>query len=399
MALTFPLSLMQSAALVGLFGLSLIAGLVLAAPGYILALSPAAVGSARRRAVLALGLPLAGLVSMLTFGTLRLSAPPPPPLEGVRVRLVQPSIDQREKWLAAKQPEFVARHLALSLQNARGEPDGLAGITHVVWPEAAMPFLPLQRPEVLRAIDEALPDHVHLLAGILRLERSGVPVTGEERYARDGDRIYNSLAVFNGEGKPIGVYDKTHLVPFGEYLPFQSLLEGIGLSSLTRQRGGFALGLDPRPLLATPGLAGIGPLICYEAVFPGITAKSAGRPQVMINVTNDGWFGNSTGPRQHLHQSRLRSVEEGIPLMRVANNGITAVYDAYGRELARLDLDVAGVIDTEVPGRLARPLYAVLGDLIFGAMILLTVVILKGGRISFTKPKVDNTPTWRKLLT
>lgn len=384
MALTYPLVLMQSASLLGIYGLTIVTVLVLTAPGVILATTPgpsaASHGPHWSPSATAAATCMVPLVLMLAYGTLRLSTNPPPFVEGVKIRLVQPSIDQREKWQAAKQPEFVARHIELSLRGPTDVPDNLAGITHVVWPEAAMPFLPLHRPEVLGAIADALPDGVFLLAGILRLERGSATPGADDRTARDGDRIYNSLAVFDQEGRPVAVYDKSHLVPFGEYLPFQSILESIGLSSLTRQRGGFAIGPEPRPLLAIPGLPRAGPLICYEAVFPGIASRSAGRPDVMINVTNDGWFGNSTGPRQHLHQSRLRSVEEGVPLIRVANNGISAAYDAYGRELARIDLDVAGVADTRLPGAIAPPLYARLGDLVFAlisAAILALLLFLR----------------------
>jgi len=270
--------------------------------------------------------------------------------------------------------------LELSLRGPTNVPDNLAGITQVVWPEAAMPFLPMQRPEVLRTLGDALPDGIFLLAGVLRLERGSSPPDAYGRALDANDKIYNSLAVFDGDGRPIAVYDKSHLVPFGEYLPFQAFLEGIGLSSLTRQRGGFATGPEPRPLLAVPGLPRAGPLICYEVVFPGIAARSAGRPDVMINVTNDGWFGNSTGPRQHLHQARLRSVEEGIPLIRVANNGISAAYDAYGRELARIDLDVAGVVDTGLPGRLDPTVYARMGDLVFALIAAALLALLSRRR-------------------
>ncbi len=398
-ALTYPLVLMQSVAIFGVYGLTVVTVLVLASPGVLLAAVPSPKSTPMRpgaaffqrwsRGTQAAAALLGPLALLATYGTLRLTATPPPYVEGVKIRLVQPSIDQREKWQAAKQPEFVARHLELSLRGPTSEPDNLAGITHIVWPEAAMPFLPLHRPEVLRSIGDALPDGVYLLAGILRLERASNPgATGAAGGSAptDADKIYNSLAVFDGEGRPIAVYDKSHLVPFGEYLPFQSLLEGIGLSSLTRQRGGFAIGPEPRPLLGIPGLMRAGPLICYEAVFPGIAARSAGRPDVMINVTNDGWFGNSTGPRQHLHQARLRSVEEGLPMIRVANNGISAAYDAYGRELARIDLDVAGVVDTGLPGSIAPPVYARIGDIVFALLCAVLILLLLMPRFRSNKP-------------
>ena len=126
-------------------------------------------------------------------------------------------------------------------------------------------------------------------------------------------------------------YDKTHLVPFGEYLPAQRVLEAIGLQQLSRMRGGFTSGPEPRPLLDVPGVGKLAPLICYEAIFPGRVVQTRERPRAFLNVTNDGWFGNTTGPRQHLHMARVRAVEEGIPVIRAANNGISAVIDAYGR--------------------------------------------------------------------
>jgi apolipoprotein N-acyltransferase len=165
-------------------------------------------------------------------------------------------------------------------------------------------------------------------------------------------------------------------VPFGEYLPFQPTLEAIGLEQLTRIRGGFDIGPTPRPLLRIAGLPPFAPLICYEAIFPGTVVQSAERPAALLNITNDGWFGNTTGPRQHLHQARVRAVEEGLPVIRSANNGISAVIDARGRIVASLDLDVAGVIDATLPAPRSPPLYARFADGIFAALLLLAVARL-----------------------
>ncbi len=209
MALTDPPALMQWSGVVGIYGLTVVTVAVLATPLAMLSPGPAHSGQPpwllRSTALAVLVVPLS---VMLGYGTLRLSEPPPPAVEGARLRLVQPSIPQREKWMAEKQPEFVELQLRLSLHDASGRRDDLAGITHVIWPEAAMPFLPLQRPQVLDAIGAALPDGVHLLAGVLRMERR----EGEEA------RVYNSLVVLADDGRPIAVYDKSHLVPFGEYL-------------------------------------------------------------------------------------------------------------------------------------------------------------------------------------
>lgn len=231
-----------------------------------------------------------------------------------------------------------------------------------------MPFLPLEHPEALAAIGELLPDGVFLLTGALRREASEA--------AAHPFRAYNSLMVFDDAGALHSVYDKTHLVPFGEYLPWQDTLERIGLEQLTRLRGGFTEGMTPRPLLAVPGLPPVGGLICYEAIFPRVGAASAARPGVLVNVTNDGWFGNTTGPRQHFHQARVRAVEEGLPLVRAANNGISGVVDSSGRIPVMLGINVRGSLDSILPLAHSRPPYAVLGDVIFLIMGLFVATVL-----------------------
>ena len=169
------------------------------------------------------------------------------------------------------------------------------------------------------------------------------------------------------------VYDKIHLVPFGEYLPFQQALESIGLEALTRMRGGFDTGSFPRPMLSIPGLPSIAALICYEAIFPTEVPGGRDRPSLLLNLTNDGWFGNSIGPHQHLHQSRVRSVEQGLPMIRSANNGISAVIDSRGRILARLDLNRRGVIDTGLPQAGQPTIYSRYGELPFASLLAIFI--------------------------
>jgi len=356
-ALTHPLPLMQSAAVLGIYGLTLAVVLIFALPPVLWAEAPAGLAGRRaRRAALAVA--LVPLAAMALAGTLRLAWAAPAAVPGVKVRIVQPSVPQREKWRPENQARVFQDHLALSAADPAGEPDGLTGITHVLWPEAAMPFLPLDHPEARAAIGRLLPPGVLLLTGALRAEPA-------PRGAGRSRRVFNSLLVLGAGGSLVAAYDKIHLVPFGEYLPLQETMEAVGLQQLSRLRGGFDAGARPRPLLAVPGLPAVVPLICYEAIFPGAVVEGSARPGVMINVTNDGWFGNTTGPRQHLHQARVRAVEEGLPLLRAANNGISAVVDGYGRVLARLDLEVRGVIDAQLPQALSPPPYARLGDLVF----------------------------------
>ncbi len=359
LALTYPLALLQSASVFGIYGLTLWAVFLCAIPAVVLA-TPA--GNRRQTA---LALSAAPLLIAFALGSWHLAAPPSPDLPSVKVRLVQPSVPQRDKWSGAKQPAIFADHLALSRTNPAGQIDDLAGITHLVWPEAAMPFGPLDHPEALAAIGALLPPGAHLLTGAVRQERN--EETGERK-------VFNSLLVLGPGGVLTTLYDKVHLVPFGEYLPFQAALEAIGLQSLTRQRGGFARGQTPKPLLVVPGLPKIAPLICYEAIFPGEVTGSGPRPGLILIVTNDGWFGDSTGPPQHFHQARVRAVEQGLTVIRSANNGISAVIDPEGRIQALLQLDARGSIDSLLSGPRPPTIYAMFGELIFVLNILLFLI-------------------------
>jgi apolipoprotein N-acyltransferase len=361
-ALTYPLPLMQSAAVLGIYGLTLVAVLVFALPPVLWSEAPADISGRRIRAV-ALAVAFVPLAAMAVLGQARLALGPQTTVPDIKIRIVQPSVRQREKWRPENQGRIFLDHLALSATSPAGETDNLAGITHVIWPEAAMPFLPLDYPDVRAAIGRLLPPGTSLVTGALRAEPSA-PGAVRPR------RIFNSILVFGEGGSLAGLYDKTHLVPFGEYLPLQSAMEAVGLQQLTRLRGGFDVGVTPRPLLHVPRLPTAAPLICYEAIFPATVVQGAERPGLLLNVTNDGWFGDTTGPRQHLHQARVRAVEEGLPLVRAANNGVSAVVDGYGRVLARLDLDARGTIDVALPAALAPPPYARLGDMLFLALWL-----------------------------
>lgn len=368
-ALTWPLELMQAASAIGIYGLTLLCVAIFAGPLVIVA--DATNDTTRSSAMLrALALAFVPLLTLYGLGAWRLADGPAPMLDGVRVRIVQPSVPQREKWRPEKQREIFEDHLALTRRDASGREDDLAGITHVVWAEAAMPFLPLEHPEALTAIGAMLPPGTQLIAGALRLKHPqqmtpGKPIEG-----------YNSLMVFGDQGNLLATYDKIHLVPFGEYLPMQAFLESIGLEQLTRWRGGFSIGTAPRPLLPIAGLPPTAGLICYEAIFPREVVQGTERPGLLINVTNDGWFGDTTGPWQHFHQTRVRAVEEGLPIVRAANNGVSAVVDGQGRTVAMLMLNARGVVDSGIPGTIAKPLYARVGDSTFVALALIFLVVV-----------------------
>jgi apolipoprotein N-acyltransferase len=352
-ALTYPLALMQSAAYLGVYALSLCAVLVFALPAVLWG----AAGGRGARRWLALAVAVLPLSVAFLLGQLRLAGGGEA-IRGVRLRIVQPNVPERDKWRPENQDRIFRDLLALSHRGPAGESDGAVGITHIVWPEAALPFLVLERPDARAAIGDMLPPGAVLITGALRAE----PAPAGSPASR---RIFNSILVLGAGGTLVAEYDKIRLVPFGEYLPLQGALEALGLRQLTRLRGGFTPGERPRRLLNVPGLTPLVPLICYEAIFPADNVAVPDRPLLLLNVTNDAWFGDTTGPRQHFHQARVRAVEEGVALLRVANNGISALVDGKGRVGERLGLNQQGTRDARLPAPLPPPPYARCGDAIF----------------------------------
>lgn len=331
--------MLQLAALFGVYALSLFAVLVFASPAAIAAPEGSGLAGGRFGAVLAVTL-LIVLAIGAAWGERRLAIAPPAGT-GVHLRIVQADVDQANKWRPENSAEVFDEYLALTKSGMGAS--SLDGIDLVIWPETAVPFPLGETSDALLAIGDALPAGTSLLAGSVRL--------GEERDAR-GDllprRVFNSLLLIDDKGELLGHYDKMHLVPFGEYLPFQDLLESLGVMQLTGVRGGFTEGSGPR-LLEVPGMPSPSPLICYEIIFPDDVTDEAVRPGWLLNVTNDAWFGTSAGPYQHFHEALTRAVEQGLPVVRAANTGISAIIDPYGRVVAQLGLNVKGILDGELP--------------------------------------------------
>ncbi len=278
------------------------------------------------------------------FGAWRLAQPLPVRAQPLVVRLVQPNAVQSEKWLPGKEQEFWDRHIALTAAPAARRPD----VT--IWSETAAPFALGTRPDLqAEAAAAALPGR--LVLGITRFEEGPA-----------GERWFNSLAVLDTAGKAVAVYDKHHLVPFGEYIPAAGLVDRLGLPALeTLTRGGFSAGPGPR-LVAVEGLPPFLPLICYEAIFPDALRAPGGRPEWLVQVTNDAWFGTASGPWQHFAQARARAIEQGLPLARAANTGISAMVDPLGRVVASIGLGETGYIDAVLPAPLPATTYARIGD-------------------------------------
>jgi apolipoprotein N-acyltransferase len=363
-ALTGPLVLAQASALVGLWGLTFLALAVFASPA---TLADDRADTPRPRLPVALSvLMLAGLA---IYGATRLAFAPTDFVPGIRLRLMQPNLPQDAKFNYSAKPEVMRRYIALSSRAAGPRSTGVGDATHLIWPESAFPFFLAREPDALAQIADLLPEGTALITGAVRTPD---PVPGSRAL-----RAYNSIYVIDHDGTILSIYDKVHLVPFGEYLPFQTMLERLGLMQLTKVQGGF-LAADRRRVLAVPRAPPALPLICYEIIFPGAVLPRGERADWMLNLTNDGWFGNSSGPYQHLQQARLRAVEEGLPLVRVANTGISAVIDPLGRIVRSLPLGVEAVLDAQLPRRIAPPLYARTGDgMVAAALGLLLIVLLR----------------------
>jgi apolipoprotein N-acyltransferase len=250
--------------------------------------------------------------------------------------------------------EILTKYLELSDRSTSPRSSGVSDFTHLIWPESPFPVILSRDIEALRRIGAFLPADATLITGAARQEVVGRPNSPSRA------RYFNSIHVIQAGGVITDTYDKTHLVPFGEYLPFGRVIERLGIRQFVHIPGGFEPGRR-RALLQAPNLPRIGPLICYEAIFPGAVAPPVGsgeRPGLLLNVTNDAWFGVTPGPHQHFAQARLRAIEEGLPLVRAANSGVSAIIDPYGRILGSLPLGQEDVLDGPLPSPIAPTIYA-----------------------------------------
>lgn len=285
-------------------------------------------------------------------GTARLALQDPPAPEGAKLLIVQANIPQELKWRADARQAALVKHMRMTL----AEPPGT--FSHVIWPETAVPYDVSNDTQRVGWLAAAVPEGGLLITGALR--RGGDPARPQ---------VWNSLHAIDGAGTLTATYDKHHLVPFGEYMPLRSIMS---FAKLTHGNLDFSSGPGAQTLQVS-GLPPFSPLICYEAIFPGGVTPSDARPGWLLNLTNDGWFGNTAGPYQHLEAARLRAVEEGLPLVRAANTGISAVIDPFGRTIGRLALGTEGVLHAALPGALGRTPYAVIGD---WTMILVLIISL-----------------------
>ncbi|MGD9649373.1 MAG: apolipoprotein N-acyltransferase [Dongiaceae bacterium] len=351
--LGFADGLAQGAALAGLYGLSLLA--ILLAASLAVFLPPFRYSKAWRFPMIMLM--AAGALQI--WGTARLPAAKPAAEGAPLIRLVQPHIAQRMKWHPDEWPQHLQKLLILSqIQNLPGKNPDL-----IIWPETAVPFALMENKEVRQSIANAVPPGAFLVTGTLRLIRDE---TGKVESLR------NSLVALDHQGAAVAVYDKFHLVPWGEYVPGRKLFGGLpflaGSIDFSPGPGPAAMQLDNLPPFS--------PLICYEVIFPGKVTPIQ-KVRWLLNITNDAWYGHTAGPYQHLASSRFRSIETGLPLIRVANTGISAVIDAHGRVRESMALGMTGFIDAALPPALKPPLYARFGNTILATIMLLLALSAK----------------------
>jgi apolipoprotein N-acyltransferase len=341
----------QIAAWVGLHGLTLLTIMLAAAP---------ATMKARPIAAAALA-----TVALVAFGAWRAGEPAPAPVAGVKLRLVQPNVAQGPSFSAENGSAILTGYLKLSDRATSPERSGIADVTHLFWPESAFPFILAHEAGALARLVDFLHGGATLVTGAASEEGEGAKA-----------RYFNSMEIIDRNGLAAARYDKRWLVPFGEYLPLRALFDRLRVTQFVHVPGGFEPGAGPRTL-SVHGLPDALAMVCYEAIFPnegrvreGETAKVG----YILNLTDDGWFGRTAGPYQHFAQARLRAVEWGLPMLRVANTGISAVLDARGRILDATPLGVEAVLDAALPGALAPTWQAHWGAATFAALWALAVL-------------------------
>lgn len=357
--------MMQTSNLIGIFGMSMLAVFIFA--------SPALLGT-KKGMVPGLCIAVAMLAAHLGYGAYRLSQPLTADSDALTVRIVQPGIDQSRKMLNADRAEIFKEHLRLS---ALPPTSGQKVPDIIVWPETSVPFILTQNPDALQEIAKTLSDGQILLTGAVRMEDAGA---GQET------RYYNSVYAIDSQGQIIGATDKVHLVPFGEYVPFENILRRFGIENLINLPGGFSPAAKRVPITLPSGKK-LYSFICYEIIFPGEVPDDIATSTAVLNVTNDGWFGNTPGPYQHLQQARIRAVETGRPVIRAANTGVSAMIDPVGRIVAGLDYGQKGIIDSTLSGAATGVLPSDMRQIYFWLFFAILLVISVISRIGLMKRK------------
>lgn len=365
----FSDTMSQFAAIGGAYGLGLLTVLVAAAPVNLIGRS--AEGWTFLRPLIA---PVLILALMLGYGLWRLPSDDNRTPGQPTVRVVQANIPQELKWRADLRDDHFVRYLTMS------EPEIGETIDLLLWPEASIPY----------RLDQDLARSV--MIGRL-LEPGGYVLTGFPRAEQgpEGYAFFNSMIVIDHVGRERGIYDKAHLVPFGEYVPVPGFFAWVnsalnligfedGVQKVVAGGGDFKAGPGP-VVMELPGLPSVGPLICYEVIFPGQVTPEGDRPDWLYNLTNDSWYGDLSGPFQHMTIARFRSIEEGLPMIRSAQTGVSAIIDAHGRVLRSLELGKQGVLNGQLPPPLPPTIFARYGNSVFFLMLFACALLILLSRV------------------
>ncbi|WP_455478776.1 apolipoprotein N-acyltransferase [Bartonella sp. B10] len=356
--------LMQSNAIIGLYGMNILVVLVYSLPTVLLT---------DEKKLSALSICLSLILFHSGFGFYRLNTAPDITdykKSNYWVRIIQPSIQQDSKLSNTTPEDIFSTHINLSVMPTNDQdpqPD------FIIWPEASIPYIFNNSPALTERISSFLKPEQWAIVGAVRMSNDSSNTKAQ---------YFNTIVVINANGDILNTSDKLHLVPFGEYLPYQNLFNKIGLRALSDNIGGYSAASVRKTVIIPNGFSYL-PLICYEAIFPNEMTFKGPSPQAMINVTNDAWFGATPGPYQHFQQTQLRAVELGIPLIRAANNGISAVIDSYGRIVVALKQNAVGVIDSPIPPPIT-PLWSN-EYRIFFTFILFILMLLCRVSFGFTK--------------
>jgi len=264
--------------------------------------------------------------------------------------IVQPNISQDKKIRNDDPLGTISNFLELSNHD---------NVDLVVWPESALPFLIEDNDKIIEFIINNLPNNSYLLVGNI---------------TRNNSSYRNSALLIDSNSRTQDIYDKVHLVPFGEYMPFKNILSRIPFFKIVTGNIGFDKGDNIRAIKTPIGL--VRTVICYEVIFPEEINPNNNNIDAIINLTNDAWFGNSSGPYQHLNSTRFRAIEQGVPVLRAANTGISAVIDPYGRVIKKINLNKSGYIVSSLPNKTKKTLYSKVGDFLFFCVLMLSVLIL-----------------------
>lgn len=343
------LAVLQLTSVIGIYGLSALTVLAAALPGL--------VTDTKIKKPLSISLTVLGIITFAgiwTWGNQRLETASDDTVPGIGLKIVQPNIIQTEKW----DPKFRTRNFQRLIELSAAPDEPGHATTHVIWPETATAWFISELPIARENMAAVTPPGGYLMFGQLRQDP-----------APEGELppYYNSLSVMNDAGEFVAHADKTHLVPFGEYIPLRKYLPfdpvAAGAADFVPGKGPLNLHIQKTPSFS--------PLICYEVIFPGAVAPRDERPEWLLNITNDAWYGHTAGPHQHFAIARIRSIEEGAPLVRAANTGISAVFDSWGRVVHYLDLGEEGVIESKLPKSISPPPpYVINGDLFFHLLLL-----------------------------